>query len=286
MTRSRTWLSRAGLAVLFTVCVVARTGDGAAQGQLVLKIATPYHPQSPWGRGLDRFARHVQEATRQRIRVRVFYEDSLGPHAAQVARVIDGSLQAYAGPIEGLATQVPALRALETPYLFRSPEDAAKKLARSRERIEALLGEASLRLAQWQHAGFRSRVTLREAPIEAATMTDVLVRGLDVRTTGITLTRQSLAAGVMVYSQRWFEGLPAQTQGLLSRLPDDFDAALARDVIALENDLVSGLKSRGVNVTEANAAEVRAHEQRQAIDAHLQTLTDAARALYRQLSAP
>lgn len=285
MTPLQTWIRRGSLAALLVACVLVQSGEGAAQGQVVLKIATPHHPLSPWGRALDRFVQHVHDATRQRIRVRVFYEGILGPDADQVARVIEGSLQGYAGPIEGLAAHVPALRAMEAPYLFRSREDAAKKLTRAHDRIDTVLGENGLRLGQWQHGGFRARFVTREGQTEMSTITDALTHGLDRRTASIALTRHTLAAGALVYSQRWFDGLPAQTQSLLTRLPDELGLTLDREVAALETDLLDGLKARGIAVTDATS-EPRANEQRQAIDAYLQPLNPMGRSLYRDLAAP
>lgn len=284
MTPIQAWIRRGCLAALLAACVLAQSGQGEAQGQLVLKVATPHHPMSPWGRALDRFVRHVHDATRQRIRVRVFYEGVLGPDADQVARVIDGSLQAYAGPINALATHVPALRALEAPYLFRSREDATRKLVRAHTRIDAMLGESGLRLGQWLHGGFRSRFTTREENTEHSTITEALLHGLDPRTASLLLTRHALAAGALVYSQRWFDGLPAQTQDLLTRLPAELGLTLDREVAALETELIDGLKARGFAVSEPTS-DSRAVEQPH-MNALLQTLGPAGRSLHRELATP
>lgn len=289
MTRVNLWATSACWIALLAFGALVQPADGAAQGQLVMKVATPHHPSSPWGRALDRFAQYVHEATRQRIRVRVFYEGALGASRDVVTRVVDGSLQAYAGPLDGWTTQAPALAALEAPYLFRTNVDAARKLAEHRERLQSVFNNAGLHLAQWQPEGFRQRFTTDTGEVQSTTFANAFVRGVDRRTRHVTLTNDSLELGALVYSRRWFEGLPAQTQALLTRLPDATKpgdrTTLEHEVDALETHLLDAIKQRGVVVHELSLAELN-KAQREAIDAHLKTLTDAGRALYRQLTAP
>lgn len=274
-------------AIMAYVCSTSHSDRHAqAQGQLVLKVATSIHPESPWGRVLQRFVEHVQRGSRQRIRVRVYYEGVLGSDSDQVARVIAGNLQAYAGPIEALYPHVSALRALETPGLFNSTRHANARLQRSQGRIDEALQAVGLRFGQWQHHGFRSWFSTQDAARQtAATPVEAFTRGLQLRTERVTLTRHVLAAGLLVYSQRWFDGLPATTQTFLARLPAELSAPLATDIDALETRLLDALKQRGANVDEPTAAETRssATQLRRDTEQYVKTMDEPGRALYRQL---
>lgn len=261
----------------------------AAQGQLLLKVGSTYQAESPWGRALHRFAAHVEHHSQQRIQVRLFNEGALGTPAALIERVIAGSLQAYAGPLEAIYPHVPALRALETPHLFPSDKAARARLHRSKTAISALLAATHLHFGQWQHQGFRSSFTLGDASDDAeATVTEAAVRGLHQQARQIKLSRHALSPGILVYSQRWFDGLPASSQEMLSRLPAESEAQLADDVAHLEEELLEAMRARGVEVVEPSPAEQRkiAVADRRDATTYIKNLDEAARSLRRQLAEP
>lgn len=276
--------------LLALACLAIPQGqEAAAQGQLLLKVGSTYQAESPWGRALHRFAAHVEHHSQQRIQVRLFNEGALGTPDALIERVVDGTLQAYAGPLEGLYPRVPALRALEAPHLFATDRIATARLRRSASSIKGLLEATNLHFGQWQHQGFRASFSAGEdESAVAATVTEGTVRGLHRQATRITLSRHALSPGILVYSQRWFEGLPANSQEMLSRLPTEMEAQLASDVSQLEEELLSAFRARGVDVVEPSVAEQRkiTTDERRGTVEYVKGLGDAARALHRQLTQP
>lgn len=276
------------LLLLAAACFAIPPGrEAAAQGQLLLKVGSTYQAESPWGSALHRFAAHVEHHSQQRIQVRLFNEGALGTPATLIERVIAGSLQAYAGPLAPLYPHVPALRALETPHLFPTDRVARARLNRSKTAIGVLLAATNLHFGQWQHQGFRSSFSLGEDDAEA-TVTEAATRGLHQQAKRITLSRHALSPGILVYSQRWFSGLPASSQEMLARLPAESEAQLADDVARLEGELLGAMRARGIEVVEPSSTEQRKSsvEERHDASAFLKTLDEPARALRRQLAQP
>lgn len=296
MTGTKTWFGRLGGASVLAACLLIQPAPPiAAQGQLVLKVATSAHADSPWGHALQRFGAYVQQRSQGRIRVRVFYEGALGPDTSQVERVIAGTLQAYAGPVEALYPSVKALQSIETPYLFGSEREAGRALRGATGSMESQLSAAGLRFGYWQPRGFRSWFSTTD-PIRnerdlhgatEATFVDAVQHGLHLRARHITLTHHAYAAGILVYSQRWFDGLPAQTQEFLGNLPTDVAGPIAAELGQVETQLIEAMKQRGIDVHVPDVAEARSlgRSLRAANDSYLRGLSEPARVLYRKLRA-
>jgi len=110
-------------------------------------------------------------------------------------------------------------------------------------------------------------------------------RGLHLRARHVTLTEHAYAVGVLVYSQRWFEGLPAQTQEFRANVPRTITEPIAAEVGQVEAQLVEAMTQRGIDVHVPDAAEARSLSRplRSAADSYLRGLSEPARVLYRRL---
>lgn len=74
----------------------------------------------------------------------------------------------------------------------------------------------------------------------------------------LNLSRHSYQPGIIVYSKRWFDGLPADVQQVLESVPTNLITEGRRNVRRMDPILVRNLGNAGLTVHEPSAAERRA----------------------------
>lgn len=140
------------LLVLF-VSLAARAADGA----VVLKIATVAPEGTPWAVGLQEFKKLVERDTGGKVTVRPFLGGVLGDENESVQACQRGQIQGVGASTGALASVVPELNVLELPMLFRSAEEADYILDKVvLATIEKAFRDRGLVLGFWSENGYRS----------------------------------------------------------------------------------------------------------------------------------
>jgi TRAP-type C4-dicarboxylate transport system substrate-binding protein len=140
-------------------------GESPAKAQdesvFVLRVGTTApEGDTPWGRQLEAFKAHVEEASRGRIQVKVRRGGAIATDAAVAAQIDAGTLEAYAGSTSALVGQVPELELLEAPFVFDDARAVDRALdGPARPLVSALLARRGLHFSMWFEKGFRHWLT-------------------------------------------------------------------------------------------------------------------------------
>ncbi|MDD9932265.1 MAG: TRAP transporter substrate-binding protein DctP [Myxococcales bacterium] len=94
----------------------------------------------------------------------------------------------------------------------------------------------------------------------AASLTplELIAAGLERDATHYAVTNHSLQAAVLVYSKRWYEGLPEDPKRGLAKLPASITRDARKAQRALRPRMLEALEARGVEVVEPSSRERRA----------------------------
>ena len=147
------------LLLLLVTLVGSHTGrqPAGAQHQLTIKAATIAPPGSPLARQLEDLGTWLASLESPPFKLKVFAAGALGNEASVAKRTREGSLQLYAGSLSGLASVLPEVSVLLTPYLFKSIAQAERRLDRAvLKQLRPLLQEHGLVFAAWGPAQLRS----------------------------------------------------------------------------------------------------------------------------------
>jgi TRAP-type C4-dicarboxylate transport system substrate-binding protein len=123
---------------------------------IVLKIATVAPAKTPWATLLNDYKKAVEKASAGKIKVKVFLGGTLGDENATVRMTSRGQIQGVGASTGALATLVPALDAIEIPFLFKNANEADYVLDKHLlAPMEAEFKAHGLILAFWSENGFR-----------------------------------------------------------------------------------------------------------------------------------
>ncbi len=86
----------------------------------------------------------------------------------------------------------------------------------------------------------------------------VWYQGLDDGQRNLFLSRHSYQPGIVVYSKKWFDGLPKDIQAVLSSVPQDLTEFGRTQVRKMEPVLLKNLERYGYEIHEPSAAELGA----------------------------
>ncbi len=308
-TRRSTWAALALLTLVPTAWTLLGARAGADE-KIVMKVATVAPAGTPWEKQLRRFKKYVEEKTGGRIQVKMFMGGSLGGEKALVRRTAQGNIQVFGGSSAALGSLVPELNVIESPFLFRSYEEADRALdGPAKAEVARLVARRGFRFGFWAENGFRSwftkskpirkpsdlkglRMRSQEALVHLETyrafgaspvpidVTNVLtslqtgvVDGFDNTplfafatswyqpAKHLFLGRHSYQPGIIVYSKRWYDGLPSDIQKVLDEVPADLVAYGRRNVRRMEPILLQNLKRYGIDVHEPSEAELAPFRQ-------------------------
>lgn len=118
---------------LFAFPLLMAFGAGASlagQGQVRLRLAELHPLDHPTTRADYEFARLVEERSRGRMRISVYPASTLGQELAVLEQLSFGGIDIARVSLAAVASSVPALEALQMPYLYRD-EDHMWRVLRS-----------------------------------------------------------------------------------------------------------------------------------------------------------
>ncbi|HXH24857.1 MAG TPA: TRAP transporter substrate-binding protein DctP [Vicinamibacterales bacterium] len=143
------------------VAVVALAAGAAAQGRVVLRMATLVPDGSVWDKHLKQMASEWNKLTGGRVSVTVYPSGALGDEREIVRRMALGSPQAAALTVVGLAEVDPAFNVFSIPFFFDSYEELYHVIDRMTPMLSQRLDQKNLVLIAWGHGGWAQVFTTR-----------------------------------------------------------------------------------------------------------------------------
>jgi TRAP-type C4-dicarboxylate transport system substrate-binding protein len=151
----RGWL--AGLLLSLAALALAP----AAQGRLVIRMATLVPGGSIWDRNLKQMASEWSKASNGRVTLTVFPGGSLGDEREVVRRMRFENPQAAALTVVGLAEIDPAFNVFSSPFFFDSYDELYHVIEKMTPALAARLDQRNLVLLAWGHGGWAQIFTTR-----------------------------------------------------------------------------------------------------------------------------
>ena len=141
----------------FAAVLISAFTASAAEPEFTVKLATVAPEGSPWAQGLQEFKKRAEEATKGRLKVKLFLGGTLGDENDTVMAVKRGQIQAFGGSTGALASQVPEFNVLELPYLFDKAEEADYVLDKVvKADIAKACADRGITFGFWSENGYRS----------------------------------------------------------------------------------------------------------------------------------
>lgn len=100
------------------------SGPAAAQEEVVVKVGTVAPDGTPWSELLNRVKARFKKESNDRIKTKVYFGGRLGGEKEMVRETREGRIQMWGGSTAAMATVVPELYVLESPFLFESDDEA------------------------------------------------------------------------------------------------------------------------------------------------------------------
>ncbi len=157
----RTSIVRLGALFALSLLVTATPASSEepkpkAEPEFIMEIGTVAPGGSPWAEQLKRYKKHVQDATKGRMKVKLRLGRSNERSLAR--RATSGTMQAYAGSVGGLSSIVREVNVIEAPYLFEDFATADKVLddPKVQEQVRKILKKRQLIFGIWSENGYRS----------------------------------------------------------------------------------------------------------------------------------
>jgi TRAP-type C4-dicarboxylate transport system substrate-binding protein len=120
-----------------------------------MRVATLAPEHSPYATVLRRFETAVESGSRGLLEVDIAFSGALGSETATVASAAAGQLEAVAASAGALASRVPALDALELPFLLSTFVEVDVVLTAITPAAEMEFRKGDLVLGFWRENGFR-----------------------------------------------------------------------------------------------------------------------------------
>lgn len=117
------------LVVTVMVCAFAFAGGSSEKGTMDLAASTGgMSASSPAGRGMAKFAELVNQYSEGAIKIKVFYDTTLGNSSSIVSGMMQGTVDFGICGDSYYSGLVPEIQAFELPYMFESQEEARAAL--------------------------------------------------------------------------------------------------------------------------------------------------------------
>ena len=148
-------LWRGGLAAFLALATL--TTAWAAADRVEVKVGTVAPAGTPWSELLKTMKRDLQKAAKAagvKLKLKTYFGGRLGGEKEMVRETREGRLQMFGGSVSALATIVPELYILESPFLFSSDEEIDFVLEKVRPEVEKLLASRGFVFYQWAENGW------------------------------------------------------------------------------------------------------------------------------------
>lgn len=132
---------------------------GEPDGELTLKLATVAPAGTPWEQQAKSFQKLAEKQTGGRLKIKRYLGGALGDEVSTVEACKAGRIAIWAGSCGAASKVVPALEALEMPYLYKNEKAAQKAIVANRQIIHDQLWDAGFKLLMFAENGFRSTGT-------------------------------------------------------------------------------------------------------------------------------
>ncbi len=146
-----------GFVGLVAAAGLAGAAAHAADGPVIMTLASVAPDGSPWAVGLQEFKQIAETESGNKIKVKLKLGGALGDENETVLACKRGQIQAVGASTGAIASQVPEVNVLELPFLFGNAEEADHALDNISGPIltKAFL-DRGLVLGFWSENGFRS----------------------------------------------------------------------------------------------------------------------------------
>jgi TRAP-type C4-dicarboxylate transport system substrate-binding protein len=159
----RNGTSRAAAAALGAALLLGGWGGVAhAEAPRTMRIGTVAPTGTPWSKIIKRYRKRVRAALGDQVQVKVFWSGKLGTGRKMVQQCLEGEVGAVVLPAAAFVKELPALGALELPYLFGDDAQVDAALQAARPQIAQILKARGIVLYMlgsggWRHVTVRAR---------------------------------------------------------------------------------------------------------------------------------
>jgi len=292
------WLARCAFAIALVLPFSMDTPAAGAQARWVVKLGTTGFAHAPAAALLTRVAELLEREHPGRFWTKRLVDGALARDQPALTRVAAGQAHGYAATFDELVAAVPDAAALNAPFAFDNERDADAVLRTTGSAaIDEALAVQGLRLvtiapcearvlfsrsralrqpadasglsvgrgANPAYAALATALSMTQVDASAqtpdvldATLTQLAGSGAFLDGGHLTLTDHALECGVLVLSQRWIDGLPAQMQKTLGKLSRDLGQDATKAQRAARTAILERAKALGVEITTLSAKERQA----------------------------
>ena len=276
-----------------------------ADEPLVVKVGTVAPDGTPWSELIKKMKRDFGKAfaeSDQKLKFKSYLGGRLGGEKEMVRETREGRLQMYGGSVSSLATVIPELYILESPFLLDSDEEADFVLERVRPEVERLLEQRGFIFYQWAENGWQGlamkgpclkemgdlsgkKVRSQEAAVHLETFKALGANPVEMAVPEVlpalkqgvvdgfsntplfafatswyqgvesfTVTDHIYQPGVIVYSKKWFDGLPKPTQEKLLINAREYEKFGRTGVRAIRDGLLKNFEREKIEVCTISSA--------------------------------
>lgn len=195
---------------LFAVTLLAAPAF-AGDDQIVVKAGTVAPDGTPWSELLARIRIRFKKDSDKRVKLKAYLGGRLGGEKEMLRETREGRIHLWGGSTAAMATMVPELSVLESPFLFGSDAEADFVLDAVRPHVEKLLEKQGFKFYQYSENGWHG-LALKETCVK--TMDDLKGRKIRSQESKIHLdTFKALGANPVEMAVP--EVLPALKQGVV-----------------------------------------------------------------------
>jgi TRAP-type C4-dicarboxylate transport system substrate-binding protein len=292
------WLARCAIGAALVLPQSLATPAADAQARWVVKLGTAAFAHAPIAALLAKVSTVLEAEHPGRFWVKRLVDGALTRDRAGLARVATGEAHGYAATFDELVGALPDAAALNAPFAFDNDRDADAVLrttggaaigdalatlglrlvtigpcearvlfsrTRALQKPGDALGLSVARGPNPAYAGLAGALSMtqidadQKADVRDATLSQLAAEGELLEGGHLTLTDHALECGVLVVSQRWIDGLPAQMQKTLSKLSRVLDGGEATKAQrAARTAILERAKAAGVEITTLSAKERQA----------------------------
>jgi TRAP-type transport system periplasmic protein len=186
--------------------------SAAAPGEVVAKVGTVAPEGTPWSELMKRMKNRFKKDSNDKIKLKLYFGGRLGGEKEMVRETREGRLQIFGGSISAVATIVPELYVLESPFLFESDEEADFVLDKyAKPHVEKLLAAKGFTFFQFSENGWHG-IALKDRCVK--TLADL--KGKKVRSQEATIHLDTFnALGANPVPMAVPEVLPALQGGIV-----------------------------------------------------------------------
>ncbi len=186
----------------------ARAGDD----RIVVKVGTVAPEGTPWSELMKRIRTRFKKASADQLKLKLYFGGRLGGEKEMVRETREGRIQMFGGSTAAVATVIPELYVLESPFLFSSDEEADFVLDNyARPIVQKLLASHGFVFFQFSENGWHGLALKDRCVKTLADLKGKKVRSQEARIHLDTFT----ALGANPVPMAVPEVLPALQQGIV-----------------------------------------------------------------------